>query len=375
MILSLLEKLFTNEELVEGEESDYIGLVRDVEVFAIKSQIHHYLKDRTQTERVTQLLSEQVKESSQRAAYQNLMLRHELFHLLDVFDSEAISVIPLKGVVFSEEYFGDFAARGTADIDLFIRPSELQTAIALVKEQGFTNEEEEDPTNNHCTFVKVNAGLSVSVELHWNLDKEYSSNVDPDIFWVNSEPYSDFKYVRVLSKQDTLYYTCLHAARHNMDSVKYFIDLLQIITTFPSQIDFTEIKKRAKRDKTWRKVKAVLTILYRECRFLHEIKPYRYATFVFWSLALARRTHTGKKNLAYYLYRFYFDYLLVDTPAFLITGAKWFHYINPPRMYLMYFLGEDRESISKWTLLKEYYRVMFHQPFNFKSVKSRGESS
>lgn len=375
MIMSLLEKLITEEELNMEEKCDYIGVMRDVEVFAIKSQVYHFLKKRSQAEIVTKFLSEHVRDSSQRTTYQNLMLRHELVHLLDTFDSEGISVIPLKGIVFSEQYFGDFAARGTADIDLFIRPSELQMAITLVKEQGFTNEEEEDPTNNHCTFIKENAGLSVSVELHWNLDKEYSSNVDPDIFWQNAEPYSDYTYVNVLSKQDTLYYTCLHAARHNMDSIKYFIDLLQIITSFPSYIEFSEVKQRAKRDKTWRKVNAVLTILYRECGFLHIIKPYPYSAFVIWSLAHARRTHTGEKNLSYYLYRFYFDYLLVDTPAYLITAMKWYHYINPPKMYLTYFLGEERDSISKWSLLKEYYRVMLHQPFNFRNVKSRGESS
>ncbi|MCA1029707.1 nucleotidyltransferase family protein [Bacillus timonensis] len=375
MIMSIVERLYTKEDFLVGNENEYIGLLSDIEVFAIKSQVYHLLQSRTQTESVTKFLTTHLKDSYQRASYQNLMLRHELGSLLVAFESEFLPVIPLKGVIFSESYFGDFAARGTADLDLLIRPSDLKKAIHLVKEYGFQTEEAEDLTNNHCTFIKnENGPLPISVELHWNLDKEYFSDLNHDTFWENSEAYADYKYVRVLSKKDTFYYTCLHAARHKMDSLKYFIDLIQIISKFPAEIDFTELRNRAKQDKTWRKVNAVLTILYREFQFLHAIKPYSLQTkFVIWSKSSARRAHTGRKNIEYYLYKFYFNKCIFDLPKHLFTSMKWFHYIYPPKNYLNYFLAEDSDCKSKWYLLKQYYLFYLQNLLKYQNRKNREE--
>ncbi len=64
-----------------------------------------------------------------------------------------------------------------------------------MKNAGFTIEESEDPSNNHCSFMKKipNSSLAVTVELHWNLDKEYHSELDVECFWDNSISYSDYQ--------------------------------------------------------------------------------------------------------------------------------------------------------------------------------------
>ena len=190
-----------------------------------------------------------------------------------------------------------------------------------MKNAGFTIEETEDPSNNHCSFTKKipNTCLAVTVELHWNLDKEYHSELDVEYFWVNAISYSDFKYVKTLSVQDTFYYACLHAARHKMDSLKYFIDLLQILVNHSDQIDFNQLRKRAKTDKTWRKVNAIVSILYREFSFLEEIISYPFKTrFVIWSLVNARKAQNYQKDFSYYIYKFYFNHCLFDSPKQLI---------------------------------------------------------
>lgn len=364
MIMSLLEKMYTQKDLYEGRESDYIALLNDINVFAIKSQVYHYLKSHPQISSYSLFFLNNLKDSYERASYQNLMLRHELSQLLDFFEEEALEVIPLKGIIFSETYFDSFLARGTADIDLFIRSQDLQKSIALVKAAGFTKEELEDPSNNHCSFVKTNSNssLSVTVELHWNLDKEYYSDLNIDVFWDNSIRYSNYQYVKELSIQDTFYFTCLHAVRHKMDSLKYFIDLLQILSRYALEIDYNQLKSRAKADKTWRKVNTCLSILYSELPFLKGVKSYPFQKKVlFWSLENARKAQRNHKDFSYYMYKFYFNHCLFDSIKHLITSTKTFHFIYPPKTYLEYFLGEDKGIHSRWFLLKQYYLTLFEQ--------------
>lgn len=364
MIMSFLEKMYTQKELNELKEVDYSGMLNDLDLFSIKSQVFHYLKSNHQLGSQSSFLLRHTKYSYENSSYQNLMLRHELGQLLDLFESETLSVIPLKGIIFSETYFGNFAARGTADIDLFIRPSDLQEAIVLVKSAGFTKEETEDLSNNHITFTKENSNssLSVSVELHWSLDKEYYSDLNPEFFWENSMSYSNYKNVRILSLQDTFYFTCIHATRHKMDSLKYFVDLLQILVHHSSEIGFYELKRRATIDKTWKKVNACLSILYRELPFLEEIKPYPFKMpIVIWSLDNARKAQKNEKDLSYYLYKFYFNHCLFDSPKHLFTSMKLFHVIFPPKTNLKFFLGEGQDENSRWSLLKQYYRTLIQQ--------------
>lgn len=364
MVMSMLEKMYTQRDLYEGGEDNYLSMVNDIKVFSIKSQVYHYLKSCQKKSSHSISLMNQLKSSYEKASFQNLMLRHELNQLLDCFEAASLQVIPLKGIVFSETYFNSFVARGTADIDLLIRSSDLQKSISLVKKAGFTIEESEDPSNNHCSFVKnnPNSSLSVTVELHWNLDKEYYSDLHIDPFWDNSISYSNYNYVRVLSVQDTFYFTSLHAVRHKMDSLKYFIDLIQILSNHAEEIDFHKLKNRAKSDKTWRKINACLSILYQEVPFLEKIKFYPFRKRVlFWSLSNARKAQRNHKDLSYYVYKFYFNHCLFDSPKHLITSTKLFHVIYPPKIYLKNFLGEDKDNYSRWVLLKKYYLALLQQ--------------
>ncbi|CAM3870210.1 nucleotidyltransferase family protein [Cytobacillus oceanisediminis] len=41
-------------------------------------------------------------------------------------------VSPLKGVTFAQKYFGYIGTRGTSDIDLLIRPYQLEKAIEFI---------------------------------------------------------------------------------------------------------------------------------------------------------------------------------------------------------------------------------------------------
>ena len=66
-----------------------------------------------------------LRRSYEHNVHKSLFLMRELIRILDCFNSESIEVIPYKGVVLSESYYGDMASRQCGDMDLFVRKQDV----------------------------------------------------------------------------------------------------------------------------------------------------------------------------------------------------------------------------------------------------------
>jgi len=203
-----------------------------------------------------------------------LLLKNETENMLRSFEDAGIPAIPLKGPLFAEKYFGHIGARWTSDIDLLIRTGDLVRAVDKVKTLGYTTEEKRIEGHFHWSFSKPLAGSPVPlvVELHWDLLKEGTSELNIGEFWDEAEPLRDFRFIRELSEYHTFYMICLHGWRHNLNGLKYFTDILQLLHVLGDHIHYAALFRDAEAHKTLNRIVRTLSIVYKQFPHLEKVK-------------------------------------------------------------------------------------------------------
>ncbi|MGO4276912.1 nucleotidyltransferase family protein, partial [Paenibacillus sp. TAF58] len=137
-------------------------------------------------------------------------------------------------------------------------------AIACVKLLGYTVEQERTPSHFHWSFSKLlpYSSIPLTVELHWDLLIEKTSNLKISEFWEQAAPLASFQFVKELSEYHTFYMICLHGWSHYMDSPKYFIDIIQMIHKRHEHINYSLLLKDAASHQTLRRMIRTLVHVY-----------------------------------------------------------------------------------------------------------------
>ncbi|GBF75997.1 hypothetical protein PA598K_04436 [Paenibacillus sp. 598K] len=288
-------------------------LAADIELFAMHAQIHKLLQRCPRVrESLPQDLRQRLKRESETIGIQNLMLQHTERQILKQFDSHRIAAMPLKGTRFAERFFGALAARATSDIDLLVRPGQLEEAISLVRDMGFILDKK---IHNHAVLYRlITPDIPLMVELHWTMDKPHLSELRDEPFWDSSLPMAGFDGIRELDALSTFYFMLLHGMRHRMESPRYLLDLAHMLLEHGETLDLSELVVRARRDRTYRRVQAALSIVYGEFPSLHTRKPLPFDVIeTYWTYEAIRDRRLGKRGLDDYRNRMFFRFGIFDT--------------------------------------------------------------
>ena len=143
MGIEFLPYLYDRELGMPKDTSMYEKWLLDEDILAIGPQIYSLLQQQGRLDEVPAFFQEKLKKRFQESFYQNLFIKNQTMEILRTFDERGIEVIPLKGVTFSENYFGHLGARPTSDIDLLINKYDLHRAIECVQKLGFVIDLEE----------------------------------------------------------------------------------------------------------------------------------------------------------------------------------------------------------------------------------------
>jgi hypothetical protein len=178
-----------------------------------------------------------LRQSYERNVHKSLFLARELIRILDCLDAIGIEVIPYKGIVLSEVYYGDIALRQSGDLDLFVRGNDVARIKNAVRELGYTvrvaipHDAEEDyiASGYECTFDSP-AGKNL-LELQWALQPRFYA-VDFDMVGlferaVNAEIVGH--RVKTPSPEDLLLVLSVHAAKHVWGRLIWLCDIAQIL--------------------------------------------------------------------------------------------------------------------------------------------------
>jgi hypothetical protein len=178
-----------------------------------------------------------LRQSYERNIHKSLFLTRELIRILDCLNGLGIEVIPYKGVVLSEAYYGDMALRQSGDMDLFVRKQDVARIKSAVRDLGYTprvlipEDAEQDyiASGYECTFDSP-AGKNL-LELQWALQPRfYAVDFDMDGLFERAVNVSVAgRRVKTPSPEDLLLILSVHAAKHVWGRLIWLCDIAQIL--------------------------------------------------------------------------------------------------------------------------------------------------
>lgn len=184
-----------------------------------------------------------------RTRIRNLFIIEELRRLLRVFDEHDISVIPIKGPILALNY-PDIALRSFNDLDLVVRPQDIERATAALNRLGYhrhrtlTADKEAFLLAKHNQRAFADSAGRLTIELHWKLFCEEKSRAFPSARMYEKLttcvlPRGD-RPVHVLSAENTLLYLCVHAALSMYERVNWITDIAVHLRA-NSQLDWEKV--------------------------------------------------------------------------------------------------------------------------------------
>lgn len=167
----------------------------------------------------------------------SLFLAGELFRILDCAEGLGVELVPYKGLVLSETYYGDMAARQSGDLDLFVRKNDVMRLKERLRDLGYTprmavpkNAEKDYLAYGYeCTFDSP-AGKNL-VELQWALQPRfYAVDYDMEGLFARAVKVTvGGRSVRTPSPEDLMLVLSLHAAKHAWGSLIWLCDIERLL--------------------------------------------------------------------------------------------------------------------------------------------------
>jgi hypothetical protein len=181
-----------------------------------------------------------------------LFLTRELIRIGDALDSLEIEVVPYKGLVLSEVYYGDMAMRQSGDIDLLVRRQDVARIKRAVSELGYTTrvaisenaQEAYLDSGYECTFDSP-AGCNV-LELQWALQPRfYAVDFDMDGLFARTVKVTVAgRKLKTPSAEDLLLVLSIHAAKHVWGRLIWLCDIAQILKREELNWDWIQARAR-----------------------------------------------------------------------------------------------------------------------------------
>ncbi|SDS29029.1 Uncharacterised nucleotidyltransferase [Paenibacillaceae bacterium GAS479] len=353
--IRLLNQIYGKEKTLWRSDLNWEKAWEDIRDSFTGSQFYHLLQSRNLLEQIPAWLHGELKAESERVLFQNMLIRAEQRKLLRAFEKEGIPLITLKGIRMAERFFGHFAARPTTDMDVLVRPADLERASALLQKLSFVESEQPDEDHFHLLFNKFYDNPMfpfLAVELHWSILRSHGHETDMESLWSRTMPLSGYNHIFELNDEDCLYHTALHGFNHQMLSMKYIVDVAQILDRTWDTFSYESLWDKARQDGNLAKLTAVLSLVYRLCPALQWIKPMdRKRRWPLWSERLMREAGIGVKSRRYYLFRFFSVFVTYDKPAAMLSHFKYL--FLPPADYARSQFREDKSG----SLLSLYFRI------------------
>jgi hypothetical protein len=179
-------------------------------------------------------------------------LASALGDVLEALDSAGVEAMPVKGLVLAEAVYGDIAARPCADLDVLVRPGDLEAARAALRGIGFQQRRApgykalvhpfHDPA-----WARGTGTAQVRLELHWALWADSERRLGTTGLWDRAiDATIADRSVRTLSVEDTLLHLAIHRTRSAL-RLRWVVDVAELLRLHCATLDWASFVDRAER--------------------------------------------------------------------------------------------------------------------------------
>jgi len=183
-----------------------------------------------------------LRKDAQAASHRSLLLVSRLHTILAGFEAASVPVLLYKGPALAIQAYGQLALRPFVDLDLLVRPCDLDRSIEVMAGLGFEAFPKLTPTRrrsylrSECELWFDVADRSCPVEVHWAVRERLYSfpMVVEGILERATSVTLCGQQVATMAPEDLLLVLCIHGAKHGWSQLKWICDLDRIIATTPA---------------------------------------------------------------------------------------------------------------------------------------------
>ena len=188
-----------------------------------------------------------LQRAARREAMAALALASLTREMAVLFAEAGIPLLVIKGIPLALQTTGSLTARGRGDCDLFVDPSQVGAAIALLQSVGFRLSDgascvgDDTARGRYCRFVSIeislhrdSGGLCQRIDLHWHAT--WARGVLPRFqeLWQRGEVLPiNGQLVRTLSRRDAFLHGCCHAAVDRFMTLRNLVDIDRLERALP----------------------------------------------------------------------------------------------------------------------------------------------
>jgi hypothetical protein len=199
-------------------------------------------------EKVPAAILATLRDTFRGVAVRNLVLGDELRKLAKLFEINGIPMVPYKGLVLTQQVYGNLALRPILDIDLLILKEDFQRVKKLLLTERYqplhhvSSAEEEFRLFSACEYEFVTPSSRHVVEIHWGVWEESVFSVQAVSGVLQRSHSSSFLGLSVLtlSPEDALVFACVHLAKHRWRELRLICDIAELIRVHP-QMDWIRL--------------------------------------------------------------------------------------------------------------------------------------
>lgn len=186
---------------------------------------------------------EQLKKWRTQQAVRALGQVAELARVGRLFAAAGVPLIPLKGVALSQELYGDPCIRSSCDLDILVKPEDVEKAEELLVQAGYRHalglyempeRQKRHILNTLHHHEYVNDDRHGHIELHWR--SFLWSKEQVAVLWdtCRASSWLDSGLMQ-LSTEENILFLADHGARHDWPCLKWLSDVAMLIENMPEE--------------------------------------------------------------------------------------------------------------------------------------------
>lgn len=186
----------------------------------------------------------------------NQLLLAELRRLLAALRDLGVPVLLLKGAALIHRHYHDPGIRPMSDLDIMVRPEDMDTVFNLLRERGWQPRVQADLERmrtrrliHAVDFRRDWNGRMLEIDVHWTPLHRSTWPGAETAFWARSlATRMDGLPCQVLDPTDQLLHTCLHGGAWNvMPPLRWVVDACHVLRDDADAIDWDRLVEDAHR--------------------------------------------------------------------------------------------------------------------------------